>query len=157
MTSPRVSVVITAYNRPEFLKGAIESVMAQTFRDFELIIIDDCSPTELFASCSSSTLEFASIGRSRMASFHMPGIRASGSRVANILRSSMMTMNGCRPSSNNRCRPCGVTVRAYAGSRIWKPARRPFTRYTRSSPEMLLYRNKFGGPTGFLCKTEHTA
>ncbi len=40
---PRVSVLMTAYNREAFIADAIESVLAQTFADFELIIVDDCS------------------------------------------------------------------------------------------------------------------
>lgn len=39
----KVSVVIPTYNRAEFLKRAIESVLKQTFQDFELIIVDDGS------------------------------------------------------------------------------------------------------------------
>jgi glycosyltransferase involved in cell wall biosynthesis len=38
-----VSVVIGAYNGERFLRPAIESILNQTFRDFELIVIDDCS------------------------------------------------------------------------------------------------------------------
>jgi len=40
---PVVSVLMTAYNREEFIADAIESVLAQTFTDWELIIVDDCS------------------------------------------------------------------------------------------------------------------
>jgi glycosyltransferase involved in cell wall biosynthesis len=40
---PKVSVVITAYNREKYIGQAIESVLAQTLTDFELIIVDDCS------------------------------------------------------------------------------------------------------------------
>lgn len=40
---PKVSVVLTAYNRPQFLPAAIDSVLAQTLADFELIIVDDGS------------------------------------------------------------------------------------------------------------------
>lgn len=47
MTSPKVSICIPAYNRPEYLKKAIKSVLDQTFHDFELIISDDCSPIDL--------------------------------------------------------------------------------------------------------------
>lgn len=42
-TSPRVSVVIPTYNRAGLLKRAVESVLAQTFTDYEILIIDDGS------------------------------------------------------------------------------------------------------------------
>lgn len=38
-----VAVIIPTYNRAEFLKYAIESVLTQTFKEFELFIIDDGS------------------------------------------------------------------------------------------------------------------
>lgn len=41
--SPMVSVLMTAYNREEYIAEAIESVLASTFKDFELIIVDDAS------------------------------------------------------------------------------------------------------------------
>ena len=43
MKKPKISVVIATYNRPQFLQRAIDSVLAQTFKDFELIVIDDHS------------------------------------------------------------------------------------------------------------------
>lgn len=39
----KVSVVITSYNYDRYIKDAIESVLSQTYSDFELVIIDDCS------------------------------------------------------------------------------------------------------------------
>ena len=42
---PKVSVLLTTYNRPELLPAAISSVLRQTFTDFELIVIDDASDT----------------------------------------------------------------------------------------------------------------
>lgn len=35
------SVVIPLYNKEEYILRAVESVLAQNFKDFELIIIDD--------------------------------------------------------------------------------------------------------------------
>lgn len=40
---PLVSVLMTAYNREEYIAEAIESVLASTYLNFELIIVDDCS------------------------------------------------------------------------------------------------------------------
>ena len=43
MPAPIVSVLMTAYNREKYLPSAIESVLASTLTDFELIIVDDGS------------------------------------------------------------------------------------------------------------------
>jgi glycosyltransferase involved in cell wall biosynthesis len=40
---PKISVLIPTYNYARFLPEAIESVLAQEFKDFELLIVDDCS------------------------------------------------------------------------------------------------------------------
>jgi glycosyltransferase involved in cell wall biosynthesis len=43
VSMPAVSVVMPSYNHESYICGSIESVLNQTFRDFELIIIDDGS------------------------------------------------------------------------------------------------------------------
>lgn len=42
--SPKVSVVIPTYNRAALLPRAVDSVLSQDFKDYEIIIVDDCSP-----------------------------------------------------------------------------------------------------------------
>ncbi len=49
MTSPKVSVCIDSFNYGRFLPEAIESVLGQSFQDFEVIISDDCSTDDSFA------------------------------------------------------------------------------------------------------------
>ncbi|MEA2112499.1 MAG: glycosyltransferase family A protein [Patescibacteria group bacterium] len=38
---PKVTAVIVTYNRPDFVKESIQSVLNQTFTDFELIVVDN--------------------------------------------------------------------------------------------------------------------
>src|SRR5712692_6211638 len=40
---PTVSVIIPSYNHARFLRQRIESVLRQTYQDFEVILLDDCS------------------------------------------------------------------------------------------------------------------
>lgn len=44
MNGPLVSVVVPSYNHAQFLEQRLESILNQTFQDFELIILDDVSP-----------------------------------------------------------------------------------------------------------------
>lgn len=43
MMDKKVSVIMPAYNAEKFIEEAVRSVMAQTYENWELIIIDDCS------------------------------------------------------------------------------------------------------------------
>ena len=59
---PKVSVVIPNFNHARYLQQRVESVLAQTYQDFEVILLDDCSTDE-----SQSILrEYAADPRVRM-------------------------------------------------------------------------------------------
>ena len=41
--APKVSVLVPVYRpREEYLRACIDSILSQTFRDFELLLLDDC-------------------------------------------------------------------------------------------------------------------
>ena len=50
---PAVTVIVTVYNRTQYLRQAIESVFAQTFRAFEIIVTADSANDEIKAICES--------------------------------------------------------------------------------------------------------
>lgn len=63
MTQPTVSLVMAAYNNVAFVKAAIESAVAQTYTDWELVICDDGS--------TDGTLELATVLAQRDARIKM--------------------------------------------------------------------------------------
>ena len=48
---PKVSVIMPVYNVERFVAAAVQSVLAQTFTDFELLVIADLSPDGSIAIC----------------------------------------------------------------------------------------------------------
>ena len=46
-TAPLVSVIVPAYNVTEFISDALDSALAQTFTDYEIIVVNDGSPDTL--------------------------------------------------------------------------------------------------------------
>lgn len=52
-TQPLVSVIMPVYNNDQYVRNAIESVLAQTYNNFEFIIIDDCSTDDSFSVIES--------------------------------------------------------------------------------------------------------
>lgn len=43
MSTPKISVIVPVYNAEKFLRRCIDSVLSQTYKDFELLLINDGS------------------------------------------------------------------------------------------------------------------
>lgn len=59
--APYLSVIMPIYNVEKHLKIAIESVLNQTFNDFELILVDDCSPDRCADICDTYAQQYQNI------------------------------------------------------------------------------------------------
>lgn len=65
--SPAISIVTTVYDAKEFLPRAVQSILAQTFTDFELLLVDDGSPNGCGELCDALAKTDA-----RIRVFHKP-------------------------------------------------------------------------------------
>jgi len=83
--SPAISVIIPVYNQAQFLGHAIDSVLAQTWKDYELIVVDDGSTDESgeVAKRYGSRLRYVRKANAGGASALNAGVRlAKGSWIA---------------------------------------------------------------------------
>lgn len=53
MIYPKVIALVTAYNAEGFIIQTLESIVAQTYPNFEIILCDDCSPDNTFEICQN--------------------------------------------------------------------------------------------------------
>ncbi len=73
--SPKMSVIVPVYNVEKYLPRCIDSILSQTFKDFELLLIDDGSPD----NCGKICDEYAAKDR-RVRVFHKPNGGVSSAR-----------------------------------------------------------------------------
>lgn len=72
---PKVSIIVPVYKVEEYLPKCVDSILNQTFKDFELLLIDDGSPDKSGTICE----EYA-IGDSRIRVFHKKNGGVSSAR-----------------------------------------------------------------------------
>jgi glycosyl transferase family 2 len=85
---PGVSVILPAFDRLVFLEAAIDSVLAQTYADWELVIADDGSAQETRAYLQASPTR----------AFRFYGSRIAAIRVGSATRRSRSPPAGTSPS-----------------------------------------------------------
>ncbi len=87
---PTVSVVIPMYNAAKYLRECVDSVLAQTYKDFEIIAIDDGSPdncAEIIESYDDPRLRLVRQQNRGLAGARNTGIRQSRGRYVAFLDS----------------------------------------------------------------------
>ena len=62
-TIPAVSIVIPMYNSEKYIGECLDSILAQTFTDYEVIVVDDCSTDNSRAVVQSYLPKFDEGGR----------------------------------------------------------------------------------------------
>lgn len=85
---PKVSVCIPVYNAGEFLRPAIAGVLAQNFKDFEFIIVDDCSTQPIEAVVA----EFDDVRLSFHRNAHNLGLVGNWNRCLELARGEYITI-----------------------------------------------------------------
>lgn len=86
MTNPRVSVIMPVYNVEAYVAEAIDSVLAQTFSDWELVIVDDggnCASIEICRQYNDPRIRIVSQVNRGLAGARNTGIlHARGAYIA---------------------------------------------------------------------------
>lgn len=79
---PKASVVVPVYNVEQYLEKCVRSVLAQTERDFELLLVDDGSPDGSGKLCDALALEDSRIRVIHQQNQGLGGARNTGIREA---------------------------------------------------------------------------
>src|SRR5581483_2375079 len=135
---PRVTVIIPAYNRKAMLCEAVDSVLAQNYRDFELLVVDDGSTdgtTQELASRYGERVRVLRQANHGVAAARNLGIRSSnGEYIAfldsdDLWRPKKLAVQMNFMEADRRCRICQTGeiwirngVRVNAKSKHRKPS-----------------------------------
>lgn len=98
MTEPAISVIMSVYNGEAHLAEAVESVLSQTFRDFELVILDDGSTDRSLEIVRGYA---AKDSRVRLITRENRGLIASLNQLIDEARAPLLA----RMDADDRCHP----------------------------------------------------
>ena len=121
MSSPAVSIIVPCYNSGRFIRATLEAVRAQTFTDWECIVIDDASSDDSAAIVAAMAEEDP-----RIVPLRLPeNLGAAGARNAGLervrettLRFSIRTITGFPKSLRVRSPTPGRPMRRWCIPRI---------------------------------------
>lgn len=84
---PSVSIIIPTCNRPEYLRQAIESIFAQTYADWEIIVVDDrpCDETRAVAAAYPTHVTYVTGERAGPSRARNRGIQAARGELISFL------------------------------------------------------------------------
>ena len=78
---PKISVIIPCYNQGQYVDEAVQSVLAQTYDDFEIIIVNDGSTDEftntLLSGYNNQKIKVITTSNQGLSEARNSGIRAS--------------------------------------------------------------------------------
>lgn len=80
-TTPAISIIVPVYNTGKFIRRCLDSILAQTFPNFEVLLIDDGSPDGAGTICD----EYAKTDR-RFSVYHKPNGGVASARQYGIDR-----------------------------------------------------------------------
>ena len=116
MQSPLVSIITPCYKASATLSKTVESILAQTFTDWELLLVDDCSPDD---TCDKAQAYCEADSRIHLIRQQKNGGAAVarnagiGQARAGILRSLMRMTAGTRRSWSAKSSSCKSTTGRY--------------------------------------------
>ena len=84
MNNPSISIIIPAYNVESYIKKCLDSLLRQTFQDFEVIIVNDGSTDQTSVICN----EYAAIHK-KISVIHQQNAGVSAAR-----KTGMQVMKG---------------------------------------------------------------
>lgn len=99
---PKFSIIIPTYNCSEFIREAVESVLVQSFRDFEIIVVDDGSSDStgevVEPYCSGGAFRYIRQENSGPGAARNNGIRNATGDYIILLDSDDLLYDGCLES-----------------------------------------------------------
>lgn len=151
-TTAKISIVITAYNRPGPLKEAVASAIAQTYSNIEVVVVDDGSPVDLAAVLApfrDQIVYHRHEGRHGPSAARNAGVRlSSGDYVAFLDDDDIWR----REKLAVQMSATGASDASLTGFEVLETGRLVIRPVSKIDTTKLLYGNKFAGATGFMAR-----